>query len=215
MARAPNEDLDKLRKIRTATEAERLKTAKRKSELAQRRLDVDLGPRIQAAKSMEELSDLAREVAGHVASGALSAREGEAIRALIGEARRAHDRERDYPQEHGPGGGSVAEVALGAALAEAETLDMLDDALRSLMRGVAGGEVQANIGNTLKGIADSRRQALKQIEGRGDGASVLSGAIMVLSPEECAIIKAHRERVAGPALKPGDPVPPPEPDDDD
>lgn len=94
------------------------------------------------------------------------------------------------------------------ALRKAKTAKQLDVAARALSLAAAEGVVERSRADVVLEILRERRHLLK--EKRAERGATQVRALEILTPDEAEWIRAHRAKLAGAPLGPGEMAPPPE-----
>ncbi len=98
-------------------------------------------------------------------------------------------------------------ASLEQAILAADTFGALKRLGKKLMAEMAKQTLDRSLGTALVDAIKEQRQLLvKEREEKADAAIM---ALEILTPEEDALLKAHRKELAGPPVKPGEAVPPP------
>jgi len=98
-------------------------------------------------------------------------------------------------------------ASLEQAILAADRFGALKRLGKKLMAEMAKQTLDRSLGAALvDAIREQRQLLVKEREEKTDAAIM---ALEILTPEEDALLKAHRKELAGPPVKPGQAVPPP------
>jgi len=96
---------------------------------------------------------------------------------------------------------------LEEAIAVADTIGALRRLGKKVMAEMVKGDLDRALARALvEAIKEQRQLLVRQREEQSEAAIM---ALELLTPEEDALLKEHRAKLAGPPLKPGEAVPPP------